>query len=166
MLKIIQTVILVLLISACGSTQKSYTSHKPFQTVQDKDAILVQTVEKESCIRCGMNLIRYYKTSHTAQSEDTHYQYCSIHCLEEHLGEGIVLKNPRVVDISSLKLISVMSAYYVVGSSKAGTMTRESKYAFKNIQDAKEFKNQYGGEIMSFEGARKSAKNDFKHYRN
>lgn len=167
MVKLLSAIVLVLLVAGCGSSQKMSMTHKPFQMVDKKDATLVQSgTEKESCVRCGMNLIRFYKTSHTSESEGTHYQYCSIHCLEDHLGEGIVLKNPKVVDVSSLKLISVGEAHYVVGSSKHGTMTRKSKYAFKNIEDAKKFKSQYGGEIMDFSSTREIAKEDFKHYRN
>ena len=113
-----------------------------------------------------MNLVRFYKTSHTAEYKEKYYQYCSIHCLEEHLGEGIALKNPKVVDISSLKLISVAKAYYVVGSAKRGTMSRKSKYAFQNIEDAQKFQAEYGGKIMDFSQARKIAQEDFKHYRN
>ncbi len=167
MIKILSAIVLVISVVGCGSSQKQSMTHKQFQMVDKKDAILVQSgSEKESCVRCGMNLIRFYKTSHTSEHEGTHYQYCSIHCLEEHLGEGVTLKNPKVVDVSSLELISVSEAHYVVGSSKRGTMTRTSKYAFKNLKDAQKFKAQYGGEIMNFSSARKIAQEDFKHYRN
>ena len=113
-----------------------------------------------------MNLVRYYKTSHSAEHKGKKYQYCSIHCLEDHLGEGISLKNPKVVDIASLKFISVGEAYYVDGSSKRGTMRRVSKYAFKNLKDAKKFQSEFGGKIMDFQAAREITKEDFKHYRN
>ena len=167
MIKFLSATILVLLIAGCGSTQKTSMTHKQFQMVDKKDAILVQTgKDKESCVRCGMNLIRFYKTSHASEHNGVHYQYCSIHCLEDHLGEGISLKNPTVVDVSSLKLISVAQVHYVVGSSKRGTMTRTSKYAFANMQDAEKFQKQYGGKIMDFAAARKIAQEDFKHYRN
>ena len=167
MIKILGSIVLALFVSACGTSQKTSMTHQPFQMVNKKDATLVQSGSiKESCVRCGMNLIRFYKTSHASESEGTHYQYCSIHCLEDHLGEGVVLKNPKVVDVSSLQLISVEQAHYVVGSSKRGTMTRTSKYAFKNLDDATKFQTQYGGKIMNFSAAREIAKEDFKHYRN
>jgi len=167
MIKTLSTLILLMMMFGCASSQNMSMTHKPFQMVDKKDAILVQVgSNKESCARCGMNLVRFYKTSHTAEYQGKHYQYCSMHCLEEHLGEGIALKNPNVVDISSLKLIPVGDAYYVVGSSKHGTMSRKSKYAFKNIIEAKKFQTEYGGKIMNFSAARKIAKEDFKHYRN
>jgi len=167
MIKILTAFVLVFILLGCGSTKKMSMTHQPFQMVDKKDATLVQKgSDKESCARCGMNLVRFYKTSHSSVHKGKSFQYCSFHCLEDHLGEGIVLKNPQVVDITSLKFIPVAEANYVVGSSKRGTMTRTSKYAFRNIEAAKKFKKQYGGEIMSFSDAREIVKEDFKHYRN
>jgi len=120
---------------------------------------------KTECARCGMDLIRFYKTSHASEYKGKKFQYCSIHCLEDHLGEGISLKNPKVVDNSSLKFISIADAIYVVGSKKPATMSRISKYAFSNLKDAKAFQSKFGGEIMDFNGAREVAQEDFKHYR-
>jgi nitrous oxide reductase accessory protein NosL len=85
-----------------------------------------------------------------------------MHCLEEHLGQGITLKNPKVVDVTTLKFISIADAFYVVGSSKRGTMSRVSKYAFLNLEDAKKFQTLYGGEIMDFNGAHEKAKEEFR----
>jgi hypothetical protein len=112
-----------------------------------------------------MKLARYYKTSHKAEIGDKKFQYCSFHCLEDHLGEGVRLKNPEVVDVASLKFISVMDAYYVVGSQKKATMSRISKYAFAKKEDAVAFQKLYGGKIMDFTEARKIVQEDFKHYR-
>jgi len=138
----------------------------PFQAVDEKDAILLQSgKEKRYCARCGMDLVRFYKTSHAAEHNGKQYQYCSIHCLEEHLAEGVTLKNPKVVDVSSLKFISVVDAIYVVGSKKRGTMSKVSKYAFATLEAAKEFQKKYGGEIMNFSAARQKAQEDFKHYK-
>ena len=121
--------------------------------------------DKTDCARCGMDLIKFYKTSHTSQYKGKKYQYCSFHCLEDHLGEGISLKNPKVVDNGSLKLISISQAIYVVGSKKPATMSRISKYAFSKMEDAKKFQSEFGGEIMDFNAAREVVQKDFKHYR-
>jgi len=167
MIKTLSAIALLIMMSGCGASKNMGASQQPFQSVDSKDATLVQSgEEKGSCVRCGMDLVRFYKTSHAAQREETHYQYCSIHCLEDHLGEGVTLKNPRVVDATTLKLISVKEAHYVVGSKQRGTMSMVSKYAFKNLEDAKKFQARHGGEIMNFKGARAKAQEDFKHYRN
>lgn len=147
-----------------GCAQKnSMPTHKMFQSVDEKQAVLVQDgKEKRYCERCGMDLVKFYKTSHiTEDSNGKKHQYCSIHCLEEHLGEGITLKNPKVVDVASLKFVDVTEVHYVVGSKVHGTMSRVSKYAFKNLDDAKKFQEKNGGQITDFSGALLKAKEDF-----
>jgi nitrous oxide reductase accessory protein NosL len=166
MLKFIASMLVFLLFSGCSTQKNMQMSSGMFQSVSEKDAILVQEgKEKRYCVRCGMDLVKFYKTSHAAVYKGKNYQYCSLHCLEEHLGEGIELKNPRVVDLGSLKFISVADAHYVVGSSKKGTMSKISKYAFLSLEDAEKFQSQNGGEIMDFNHAREIAKEDFKHYK-
>ena len=164
MFKLLSFIVVSMLLIGCGVDKKPTVKSSMFQSVNSQEATLVQSgKDKGYCVRCGMNLVKFYKTSHAAQQNDKHYQYCSIHCLEDHLGEGITLKNPKVVDIDSLKFINVYSAYYVVGSKKRGTMTRISKYAFRDREMAKKFQTKFGGEIMDFNGALAKAKEDFKH---
>jgi nitrous oxide reductase accessory protein NosL len=137
--------------------------HKIFQTVDKKDAILVQKgAQKEHCPMCGMNLVKYYKTNHAAKLDGENIQYCSIHCLTRHINEGAELENPMVVDVTSLKFIPVTEAFYVVGSDVKGTMSAVSKYAFKNLEDAKAFQKKHGGKILDFYSAWQEAKKDFK----
>jgi len=163
MKKIYAILVIAILFTGCTTDKEPHVKSAMFQSVLPQEATLTQSgKDKESCARCGMNLVMYYKTSHAAEDEKHHYQYCSIHCLEEHLGEGVTLKNPKVVDVDSLKFIPVGDAYYVVGSKKRGTMTRISKYAFKGEAMAKEFQTKYGGEIMRFKEALEVTKKDFK----
>jgi len=151
-----------LFLIGCGPEKTPSVKTSMFQSVSTKSAILVQDGDKKgSCGRCGMNLVKFYKTSHYAIHNGKKHQYCSIHCLADHLGEGITLKNPKVVDISSLKFISVSEAYYVVDSKIKGTMSRVSKYAFSSKEDAKKFQADNGGEIMDFHKALDVAKKDF-----
>jgi len=134
-----------------------------FQSVSKDKAILVQSGKnKSSCVICGMNLPKFYKTNYMATNEGKAVQYCSIHCLADHLSQGAELKNPKVVDVTSLKFIPVLDAYYVVGSNVRGTMSHVSKYAFASLDDAKAFQKEHGGKIMDFSGALKTAKEDFK----
>ncbi|MEN4052900.1 MULTISPECIES: nitrous oxide reductase accessory protein NosL [Sulfurimonas] len=135
---------------------------KMFQTVDAKDAILVQKGEKkEHCAVCGMNLTKFYKTSHAAKLEGKNIQYCSIHCLTAHINEGAELENPMVVDVTTLKFIPVTEAFYVVGSDVPGTMSSVSKYAFKSLDAAKAFQKKHGGKILDFYSAWQEAKKDF-----
>ena len=143
--------------------QKKPIMHKMFQTVDKKDAILVQQgAQKEHCAMCGMNLVKFYKTSHAAKLNGKNIQYCSLHCLTDHINQGAELENPMVVDVKSLKFIPVTEAFYVVGSDVKGTMSPVSKYAFKNLEDAKRFQKKHGGKIVDFYSAWQIAKKDFK----
>lgn len=164
MMKSYIAIIATLLLVGCGPDKEPHVKSSMYQSVNPQEATLVQTgKDKGSCVRCGMNLVMFYKTSHAAEHDGKHYQYCSIHCLEDHLGEGITLKNPRVVDVDSLKLIPVGEAHYVVGSNKRGTMTKVSKYAFLDEKMAEKFQAMNGGKIMRFNEALDVAKEDFKH---
>ena len=166
MFKLLSVMIISLFFLGCATTNEPQRQTYMFQTVTPELAVLVQDAyEKDTCYICGMNLVKYYKTNHSASYEGKKFQYCSLHCLEDHLGQGITLKNPQVVDVSSLKFINVSDAYYVVGSKQRGTMSRVSKYAFLKEEDAKKFNSLNGGLIMDFNAARKKAQEDFKYYK-
>lgn len=134
-----------------NATPKS--SKARFQTVPAGKATLVQKgKDRESCVICGMNLPTFYKTSHAAETKTgTKRQYCSLHCVvhDNEINKTDLL-NLKVVDTNSLKLISVYKAFYVVGSSKPGTMSRTSKYAFAKRSEAEAFSKKFGGKIMNF----------------
>ncbi|WP_304544211.1 nitrous oxide reductase accessory protein NosL [Sulfurimonas microaerophilic] len=166
----LKNIILALfLIGFAGCSQKSEMTHKAhpkpkamFQSVSEKDAVLVQEgKEKYHCHLCGMNLVKFYKTGYIAEDANRKYQYCSIHCLADHLNQGVELKNPQVINVTTLKPIPVLEAYYVVGSNVRGTMSRVSKYGFSTLEAAKQFQKKHGGEIMDFNGALKEAQKDF-----
>lgn len=135
---------------------------KMFQSVTlDKATILQDGKAKMYCPSCGMTLPLFYKTNHVATHQEHTKQYCSIHCLvEDKIKNGADLKDIKVVDTVSLKFIDAPSATYVVGSSKKGTMSMTSKYAFANKKDAIHFSRRYGGEIMNFDSAYKIASQD------
>lgn len=129
-----------------------------FQTVSSNEATLIKKGEtKNYCSNCGMNLTKFYKTNHIHNDK----QYCSLHCLYES-SHGNIEDDLKVVDVKSLKFIDVENAYYVIGSDVQGTMTTNSKYAFKNKQDALDFIEKHKGELVSFDLAYSIAKGDFK----
>jgi copper chaperone NosL len=132
-----------------------------FQTVKAKDATLVKTnSSKEFCDVCGMPLTKFYKTNHVTEFKNGHKeQYCSLHCQAQiHEDYHDKIKNIQVVDTNSLKLIDATKAFYVVGSSKPGTMSPVSKYAFSSKEAAVKFQKEFGGEIHSFDESLKIAK--------
>lgn len=124
-----------------------------YQAVPAQKATIVQKGdEKNYCPICGMTLPMFYKTNHAAVHEGHDKQYCSIHCMvEDKELNSSDLSDMKVVDNKTLKFIPVKEAYYVVGSSKPGTMSMVSKYAFKTLDDAKAFQKENGGEIKNFD---------------
>ena len=88
-----------------------------------------------------------------------------------------ILPNPRIKNVRkgvelckkhSLKfilavgggsVIDASKASYVVGSSKAGTMSMTSKYAFANKADAEAFAKEFGGKVMNFDDTLASVDN-------
>ena len=145
--------ILGLFIFLFGIVFSNLNAAEMFQTVETKDATLIKTdSSKEFCNVCGMHLTKYYKTNHTAEFKNGHKeQYCSLHCLSEvHKDYEQRIKNIQVVDTNSLKLIDAKKAFYVVGSSKEGTMSPISEYAFSTKIEAEKFKKEFGGEIHTF----------------
>ena len=138
---------------------------KPFSKEASIEPTLVQKgEEKHWCPVCGMNIKKFYKTSHTAKLENGNpRQYCSMHCLLKDKEEyGIKDDDIKVVDAKTQKLIDAKKAFYVVGSEIKGTMSMTSKLAFQKEEDAKEFIKEYKGEITSFEEAMKIATENLK----
>jgi hypothetical protein len=158
--KIIASVLIVssLVFAGMGEVQEKAQEMKQpemFQSVaMDKAQIVQEGKAKMFCPSCGMSLPMFYKTNHAATHDGHTKQYCSLHCLtEDKIKNGADLKDMKVVDVTSLKFVDVSKASYVVGSSKNGTMTMLSKYAFAQQSDAADFAKEFGGEVTNFDGA-------------
>ena len=135
---------------------------KMFQMVPAGQATILQDGKaKMFGPMCGMALPMFFKTNHAATVDGKVKQYCSIHCVVEDIQNGSKLTDIKVVDVSSLKFIDVESATYVVGSSKPGTMTMVSKYAFADKADAEAFASANGGDVVDYSGAYKAAESHF-----
>ncbi len=149
-------------VKSAAAAEKPKKMMKMFQTVPaDKATILQQGDAKMFCPECGMTLPVFYKTNHAATVDGKVKQYCSIHCIVEDAKKGSKLTDIKVVDVKSLKFIDANTASYVVGSSKKGTMTMVSKYAFASKADADIFAEKNGGKVVDYSGAYKSAEVDF-----
>jgi len=152
-------------VNACGKEghQHNNSMTPMFQTVEANEAQLLQKGDKkESCPECGMNLVKFYKSSHASVSNGVQKHYCSIHCLYEDksINKNDV-KEMQVVAVDTLKFIDVAKATYVVGSKVRGTMSMISQYAFEDKEKAKAFQSLNGGELMIFEKAYEVASKDF-----
>jgi nitrous oxide reductase accessory protein NosL len=155
--------ILAFFFAGCVQSTPSATAkmnRSKFQTVPVQQAMLLQ--KSDSCAICGMHLPTFYKTNHAADTKDGIKQYCSLHCVvKDNEFNKTDLKNLKVVDTDSLKFISALDAFYVVGSKKSGTMSMVSKYAFSTKAKAEAFAKEFGGKVMKFYDAYKEATKDF-----
>jgi len=144
----------LLLFAGCASENSKISKKMPtrFQSVKMSDASLLQEgKQKMFCPSCGMNLPMFYKTNHAADIDGKKYQFCSVHCLAETMNKGKKVEHIQVVDNTSLKFIDASKAWYVVGSSKAGTMSKVSKYAFAKKENAEKFAKEFSGKVMNFD---------------
>jgi copper chaperone NosL len=122
-----------------------------FQAVSPDKAVILQEGEnKMYCPKCGMTLPMFYKTNHAAHVDGKNEQFCSIHCLAEAMADGGKVTGIKVIDNTTLEFIDVIKSWYVVGSSKPGTMSITSKYAFGKKDDAEKFAKEFGGKVMTF----------------
>jgi nitrous oxide reductase accessory protein NosL len=162
---IILSMLLLLIVGGCVKEEGKPTTQKfkLFQTVDRKDAIILQKGDKkESCVICGMKLPMFYKTNHVATHNGEVRQYCSIHCLAEDRSiNKTELSDIKVVAVDTLKFIPIKDATYVVGSDVRGTMSGLSKYAFKGRMSARRFASKHQGKIMNFDEAYQYALKDF-----
>lgn len=154
-MKIILASIFIFFLSlSCAAAQE-------FTKAATTQPILIQKGEqKEWCPVCGMNIGMFYKTSHISKvNNNQDRQYCSMRCLVVDMKEHkIDLDDIKVVDSSTQKLIDAKSAFYVVGSDVAGTMSKVSKLAFADKEAAEEFNIEHGGKIVDFATALAMAK--------
>jgi len=135
-----------------------------FQAVSpDKAMILQEGESKMYCPKCGMTLPMFYKTNHAAHVDGKSTQFCSIHCLAEAMADGGKVTGIKVVDNTTLEFIDVIKSWYVVGSSKPGTMSMTSKYAFGKKNDAEKFAKENGGKVMTFYAVLDSVKSTLAH---
>ena len=161
--KIITTILVLSSLVLAGNmgegNSQTKKQMKMFQSVpMDKASIVQDGKAKMYCPTCGMTLPMFYKTNHAATHNGHTKQFCSLHCLsEENIKNNANLQDMKVVDAKTLKFIDTKKAHYVVGSSKKGTMTMNSKYAFASKTDADIFAKEFGGKVMNFDGAYKIA---------
>jgi len=134
----------------------SLLNAEPFSKQASIEPLLVQDGSKKIwCNICGMNLKMFYKTSYISGDK----QYCSIRCLIADMPNNPTkVEEIKVIDAKTEKPIIAKDAFFVMGSDVKGTMSKVSKLAFKNEEDAKAFAKEHGGEVVNFDTVLKEAK--------
>jgi copper chaperone NosL len=116
-----------------------------------------------SCKYCGMDRAKFaFSRVLIDYDNGTAEGMCSIHCAAIDLALNID-KTPKAImvgDFSTKNLIDAEKAYWVIGGSKMGVMTKNAKWAFEKKEDADAFMKANGGKPASFDQAMKASYED------
>lgn len=120
-----------------------------------------EDIQKYStCQHCGMDRLKFAHSRMLIEYEDgTTAGTCSIGCtaVDLELNKDKTAKTIMVGDYYSKELIDAKTAFWVIGGSKPGIMTKQAKWAFQKKEDAEKFIAENGGDIANFEQALKAA---------
>jgi len=119
--------------------------------------------KQASCKYCGMDRKTFAHSRMLVTYEDgSSMGTCSLHCTAVELALNID-KTPRSIEVGDFKtkkLIDAEKAFWVIGGSKPGVMTKRAKWAFESKADADAFIKDNGGKPASFDEAIKASYED------
>jgi nitrous oxide reductase accessory protein NosL len=119
--------------------------------------------EFTECLYCGMDREKFAHSRMMIEYEDGSVEgMCSIHCAAIDLAVNID-KTPKEImvgDYGTKKLIKAETAFWVIGGSKPGVMTKRAKWAFEKNEEAEKFVKENGGKITTFNDAMKATFED------
>lgn len=119
--------------------------------------------EFKSCKYCGMDREKFAHSRMLIEySDGAKVGTCSIHCAAVDLSLNID-KTPMTIwvgDYLSKKLIDAEKAYWTLGGSKMGVMTKRAKWAFETKDAADQFAKENGATLASFDQAIKASYED------
>ena len=119
--------------------------------------------QSPGCKYCGMDRQKFDFSRMLIEYEDgTSTGVCSLHCAAVELATNID-KTPKaimVADFGTKNLIDAEKAYWVVGGSKPGVMSKRGKWAFEKKEAAEDFIKANGGTLTSFDDTVKAAYTD------
>lgn len=112
----------------------------------------VKYTDGDHCFNCGMDLNMWARTRYQFTSGGEQYEVCSLRCLAD-INEKNGTKPEKTMTALYLepeKSVPAESAWYVIGSPAAGTMTMKSKISFAEKEAAEAFVKANGGEVVPF----------------
>jgi nitrous oxide reductase accessory protein NosL len=117
-----------------------------------------------SCKYCGMDREKFgHSRIHIEYDDGSSEGACSLHCAAVDLALNID-KTPKAImvgDYNTKKLIDAEKAFWVIGGTRPGVMTKRAKWAFEKKDDAEKFMQENGGgKLITFDEAIKSAYED------
>ena len=113
-----------------------------------------------SCKYCGMDREKFAHSRMLIEFDDgSTVGTCSLRCVAVDLANNID-KTPvslKVGDYGTKKLIDAEKAFWVIGGSKPGVMSKNAKWAFATKESAEAFIKENGGKLANFDEAMKAA---------
>jgi copper chaperone NosL len=119
--------------------------------------------QSQNCKYCGMDRQKFDFSRMLIEYDDgTSTGVCSLHCAAVELATNIdkTPKAIKVADFGTKNLIDAEKAFWVLGGSKPGVMTKRGKWAFEKKDDAEAFIKTNGGTLTSFDDVIKAAYTD------
>lgn len=119
--------------------------------------------EIRACKYCGMNRETFaHSRMLTDYSDGTKEGVCSLHCTAVDLALNLD-KSPKTMQVGDYRtkqLIDAEKAFWVIGGSKPGVMTKNAKWAFAEKAGAEAFQRENGGRLATFDEALETAYKD------
>jgi nitrous oxide reductase accessory protein NosL len=114
-----------------------------------------------SCAHCGMDRKGYgYSRMLVVYGDGGKVGVCSLHCAVTELGvnRGRTVASLLVADRGTRLLINAEKAFWVMGGSKRGVMTKHPAWAFATKASAEAFIASYGGKLTGWDEVLAAAK--------
>jgi nitrous oxide reductase accessory protein NosL len=112
------------------------------------------------CHNCGMDRTAFASSRALITFTDgTTVGTCSINCAHDEVTRNASkkIRNIKIADYTSKKLIDAKKAIWVIGGRKNGVMSATAKWAFEDKAGAERFVKENGGKIAAFDEAWKAA---------
>jgi nitrous oxide reductase accessory protein NosL len=123
----------------------------------------VDIQKHSSCKYCGMDRQKFAHSRMFIEYDDgSTMGTCSIHCAAVDLAINID-KTPKTIqvgDYNAKALIDAEKAFWVIGGSKMGVMTKKAKWAFEKQENADRFIKENGGKLSTFDEVMNAAYED------
>ena len=126
-------------------------------------ALDLDVKEIPSCNYCGMNRETFAHSRMLIEYNDGSVMgTCSLHCAAVDLALNLdkAPKKIQVGDYIRKGLIDAETAYWIIGGSKPGVMTKNAKWAFAVKEDAEKYRQENGGQMAGFDEAIEAAYDD------
>ena len=126
-------------------------------------SVVDDTTMHKTCSYCGMDREKYNYSRMLIEYDDgTATGVCSLHCAAVDLAINLD-KTPakiKVADMISRQLIDAETAFWILGGTKPGVMTKRAKWAFAKKEDAEANIKETGAKLVTFDEAIKASYED------